>query len=452
MELQLFSTQDGRNLEWIAFQNHPLGQLRSTIPLQELAQQFPPPKYTQSGLGRRPWLDVSGGICLLVLKHRYKLSDEKLLEQLNDNRMMQLFCGIRLGVGQRIRDKDLVSRWRRYLGQHLDLNGLQKKLGAHWKANLDAPHKGMSDATCYESGIRYPTDVKLLWECCDYLYKELIKINHSIGRSIRSAFRFTRQRKRYLAYQRRRRKTHKKEKRLRANLLRFLDKLRKEVPRTIAAYQAHSGLLKIGIPTLFWIRQPIIKQIYQQQYWYYHEPASKIPNRIVSLARPYIRPIVRGKQNKRVEFGMKVNMLQVDGIDFIEHWDFNAFHEGIRLPQTLACQQNYLKVKVLQFGADAIYATNANRKLCKSLKITTSFLPKGRKAKDEAQRQQMRKLLRKERSTRLEGSFGSQKNHYLLGRIEARTKHTEFAWVFFGILTANMHRLVKRMNAPPKPA
>ena len=41
-------------------------------------------------------------------------------------------------------------------------------------------------------------------------------------------------------------------------------------------------------------------------------------NRIVSLSRLHLRPIVRGKEVKSVEFGAKVNNILVDGISFIE--------------------------------------------------------------------------------------------------------------------------------------
>ena len=57
---------------------------------------------------------------------------------------------------------------------------------------------------------------------------------------------------------------------------------------------------------------------------------------IVSIDKSYIHPIVRGKETKSVEFGSKVNMIQTDGINFIEHLSFSAFHEGIRLPQCVA--------------------------------------------------------------------------------------------------------------------
>ncbi len=452
MELQLFSTQDGRSLEYLAFQKHELGLLHSTIPFRKLASVFPPTKSQQSGLGYKPWFNIEGGIALMVLKHRYKCSDEKIIELVNDNPMMQLFCGIRLKAGQRIRDKDIVGRWRRYLGLYLNIDKLQEVLAEAWNKQIEHPHKCMSDATCYESEIRYPTDVKLLWECCTFLYNDIVKINESIHRPLKGKFRFNRQHKRYLSYQRRRRKTHKKERHIRMLLLRFLEKLLKEVPVTLEAYQSSRDSDKIGIKPLFWVHLKTIEKAFKQQSEYFSVPKSKIPNRIVSLNKPYIRPIIRGKEVKRVEFGIKVNMFQVDGIDFIEHASFDAFHEGIRFEQTIGKHQRYFDTPVRQFGGDAIYATNANRKKCSQLKITTSFVPKGRKANDEKEREKMRKVLRTERATRMEGSFGTQKNHYLLRSIRAKTYHTEIAWLFFGVLTANIHRIIKRSNAPPKRA
>ena len=53
----------------------------------------------------------------------------------------------------------------------------------------------------------------------------------------------------------------------------------------------------------------------------------KVSDRIVSIDRHYVRPIVRGKETKSVEFGAKVNNIQIDGISFIEHLSFKAFNE-----------------------------------------------------------------------------------------------------------------------------
>ena len=40
----------------------------------------------------------------------------------------------------------------------------------------------------------------------------------------------------------------------------------------------------------------------------------KVSDRIVSIDRHYVRPIVRGKETKSVEFGAKANNIQIDGI------------------------------------------------------------------------------------------------------------------------------------------
>ena len=42
------------------------------------------------------------------------------------------------------------------------------------------------------------------------------------------------------------------------------------------------------------------------------------PNRIVSVSKPYVRPIVRGKEVKKVEFGAKCNNILVDGMSFFK--------------------------------------------------------------------------------------------------------------------------------------
>ncbi|WP_193311578.1 hypothetical protein [Agriterribacter humi] len=56
----------------------------------------------------------------------------------------------------------------------------------------------------------------------------------------------------------------------------------------------------------------------------------------------------------------------------------------------------------------------------------------------------MRSILGKLRSTHLEGSFGNEKQHYLLNKIKAKTQQAEIAWIFFGILSSNAVKIAKR--------
>ena len=89
---------------------------------------------------------------------------------------------------------------------------------------------------------------------------------------------------------------------------------------------------------------------------------------------------------------------------------------------------------------------------CTRYGISTSFVRKGRAAKDEAVRKVLRSELSRERATRLEGSFGTQKQHYSLSKIKARNRKTEILWIFFGIHTANAILMIDKIKYRQKKA
>jgi hypothetical protein len=307
-------------------------------------------------------------------------------------------------------------------------------------------HIMLDDATCYESEVRYPTDVKLLHECCVWLYRELSGLRSGLGLGKLRDDKFTAALRRYKKYSRMRRKSWKKGKRLRGSLLYWLEKWEILLQQVMDRHpDVHSQLGQ-----KFYKRLKIIRIIHSQQLYMHENNVRRVPHRIISLGKPYLRPIVRGKENKRVEFGAKVNMSQTDGINFIEHLSFDAFHEGNRMWRSIARHRRRFG-KCNQYGGDKIYATNANRRKARKLKVQTSFVPKGRKSKDEKQRKKMRDALSKERATRLEGSFGTEKTRYLGNkRVRARKMETEKVWIFFAIHTANLVRLAKRLMPKSK--
>ena len=193
-------------------------------------------------------------------------------------------------------------------------------------------------------------------------------------------------------------------------------------------------------------RLSALKEVYRQQSALAQK--KEVKHRIVSIDRPYIRPIVRGKENKRVEFGAKVNNIQIDGISFIEHHSFEAFNEGVRLQECIEYQQELTGVKVAKVGADTIYANNDNRRYCTENGITTCFVRKGPKPRDEdADISTARRIIGTLRSTAMEGSFGNQKQHYGVGRIAARNSRSETLLLFFGIHMANAATLAARQLA-----
>ena len=319
-----------------SFNESELGRLHSVFPFDRMAKAA---GLSEQRLGRRNIFSPAAKIALMVLKAYTGFSDRQLVEHLNGNIHYQIFCGIMIDPSFPITNYKIVSAIRNEMASRLDIESLQEVLASHWKPYLENLHVCMTDATCYESHMRFPTDMKLLFE----------------GR--------------------------------------------------------------------------------------------KVSDRIVSIDRHYVRPIVRGKETKSVEFGAKVNNIQIDGISFIEHLSFKAFNEGIRLKDCIRMQQKLMNVRVRCVAADSIYANNANRKFCTKYGISTSFVRKGRAAKDEPLRKVLRSELSKERATRLEGSFGTQKQHYSLARIKARNRKTEILWIFFGIHTANAVLMIDKVTS-----
>lgn len=191
----------------------------------------------------------------------------------------------------------------------------------------------------------------------------------------------------------------------------------------------------------------MITKIYRQQHNHQKSGNAKesIPNRIVSVNKPYVRPIVRGKEIKKVEFGAKCNNILIDGMSFIEKLSFNAFNEGTRLVHCVKLAEKLFGEKITKLGGDCSYSGNDNRTFCSDENIVTSFVQKGKKREASASVSLVRKELARVRATAMEGSFGTQKEHYGLKRINGRIKKTEILIIFFGIHTANTVQLARRI-------
>lgn len=63
----------------------------------------------------------------------------------------------------------------------------------------------------------------------------------------------------------------------------------------------------------------VINEVYHQQELMFSKRTHKVEDRIVSIHQPHVRPMVRGKEKAKVEFGAKLNLSLVDGYSFIDH-------------------------------------------------------------------------------------------------------------------------------------
>ena len=408
------------------FQESPLGQLSAQLPDKELSALLPPKKHPQ---GAKPWLSSSGKFRLMILKHYSGLSDEKLVQHLNTDWSYQLFCQLELAEGEFIRDKSLVSRVRKELSG-LDYQTIQQVLQKHWKDKLPANERKalLMDATCFESYLRYPTDVKLLFESCQWLNGQLLGLCAKLALA-RPRNRFKEQQHKYLAYARQRKKTYRLTLKRRRSLLYLLEKLVGQFQQLLNGHKVN------WLKEKTYQRLKLLKTVCLQQRYLLDKPASSLPGRILSLHKPYVRAIVRGKETKPVEFGAKVHLTLSAGLSWIEHLSFEAFHEGKRLKGSVYKHQTVFGACRL-LGADGIYATNENRRFVTKHQIQTNFAKKG-PVPVSGQQKQAQVLIHKARAAQMEGVFGNQKNHYLLAKIKARTQPTEITWILFGVLTAN---------------
>jgi transposase, IS5 family len=202
-------------------------------------------------------------------------------------------------------------------------------------------HQGrlLLDATVAEQTIRFPTDLSLLNESREiserlidelYALSSLTKKPRTYRKIARSA---------YLAIVKQRRPGPKKIRRGIKEQLQY-------VQRNLATLE--SLLNELSNPAIplspkklkqYWV----IQHVYSQQAEMYRTKSHRCDDRIVSIHQPHVRPIIRGKLNKSVEFGAKISVsLTPQGITKVDHLRWDAFNEGGDLEtQVEAYQRRY---------------------------------------------------------------------------------------------------------------
>ena len=417
-----------------SFKATELGKIFNAIPWTKLAKQFGLEEHHK---GPQCIFSPRGKLALMFLKNYSCCSDEKMIEQLNGNIYYQIFCDLHLPPGWHLKNFKIVSQIRCELSSKLEIEKMEEILMEAWRPYMKNLDSITCDATCYESKIKYPTDVKLLFDSAVWIYSKVEKLCRR-EKIRKPRTKYNKWIRRSISYSKMKQKRKVKRRSVTRGLLRLLKKLVQilnNLEQEYAPLSQNAQYLK---------RQSTISTILDQQSQKFYE--GKRPSKaIVSIDKPHIRPIVRGKENKQVEFGAKLHKLQIDGISFIEHVSFDAFNEGIRLFKTIDKARKLTRTKIKLLGADAIYATNANRNYVTKHGIQTDFKPKGRPGRHKEHKNQIAKMITKERASRLEGSFGTDKEYFLLNKIRARTKETELLWIFIGIHTSNALKIGKRM-------
>jgi len=194
-------------------------------------------------------------------------------------------------------------------------------------------------------------------------------------------------------------------------------------------------------------RYVIIKKVYDQQFEMFINKTRSVADRIVSISQPHVRPIVRGKAGKAVEFGAKISLSVVEGFSYIDHLSWDSFNESKDLiPQIEKYKERfgYLPESV---HADKIYQTRANRKFCKDNDIRMTGKPLGRPRKETDKNKEELEAERKQRyqddvdRIAVEGRFGVAKRKYGMGLIKSKLKETSETDIFMSVFMLNLDKI-----------
>ena len=191
----------------------------------------------------------------------------------------------------------------------------------------------------------------------------------------------------------------------------------------------------------------VCQEICRQQRLMIELNIKQCDHRIVSIEQPHVRPILRGKANKKNEFGAKVGLSVVNGTNRIFKISWDAYNDGIDLiGQVEAFKIQYGRYPKLVL-ADKIYMTRANRNYLKEHNIQHRGQPLGRPKKDE-QGQKVNpytpfQLKQNNQRNHVEGQFGTAKDAYDLTKVKAKTVATSESWIANTFFILNIVRLLK---------
>ena len=394
----------------------------------------------------------------LIVKHKLGLSDLETVQTIQENPYIQYFLGFEEFIIQTPFSASLFVEWRKKLGNETfnQFADVLFKVCFSEKIKVDSigsekentpikqlPNKGKLklDATVADQYITYPNDLGLLnkgrektEQMIDSLF-DLLRDQLAIKpRSYRKEAR-----RRYLAESKKRQKNKvslRKAIRYQLNCLdRNIRSINKMLDLLTINPLAHKTMRD------FWI----IQTLNDQQRMMYDEKINRCDHRIVSIGQPHVRPILRGKQGKKVEFGAKLGLALSDGFVKAQTISWDAYNESADLiPHVLAYQQLYGYFPEL-VQVDKIYGTNANRKWCKENGIRMTVTPKG---KPKTMTPYQKRKHRKELSERneVEGKIGQAKQGYGLNQIKAKLDQTSQSWIGVTLFITNLVRFAEEQG------
>jgi hypothetical protein len=403
----------------------------------------------------------------LVIQERLNLSDEETVRQITENPYLQYFIGLpsfqdeapfhpssmtpfrkRLG-------RDIINRVNEWVAEEQnqddpsddDQDGTSCSAPENSKSDDQRdqqPNKGklMLDATCAPADIAYPTDLRLLNKAREKLEGIIDTLHEPYrGQQRKPCTYREKARKAYLSVAKQRNPRKKTLRKAIRQQLNFVKRNLRHV-ETLAAQGRLKRLSKKQYRDLF-----VIQELYRQQLSMYKNKSHRIEDRIVSIHQPHVRPIVRGKSNASVEFGAKLSVSLGDGLAFLDVIQWDAYHEGSYLQESVEVYRRRYGVYPEAVLADQIYRTRENRQYCKKRGIRLSGRRPSKDREESSAQKQMEYQDALDRNT-VEGKFGEGKRAYGLCLIRARFQQTSETVIALQFLVMNLEKILRYTFLP----
>ena len=418
-----------------------------TIPWLEIEKRYAALFTNRKGNVAKP-LRLALGACIIQAEYGY--SDEETALQIQENPYLQYFCGYPGYDDEKLPfDPSLMVYFRKRLTPEVlgEINEMilrdakarqskEIKSEDHDDSDHDSGQDGNSgtmivDATCAPSNIRYPQDVSLLNEARENAEK-LLDVLHDPTDGKKPRTYRKRARKDYLKYTRCRKHTAKMTRKAIGKQLAYL---RRDL-------DAIDGKLSLGksLTTRQMERLDTICTIYEQQKYMYDNHTHSVPDRIVSVSQPFVRPIVRGKAGKPVEFGAKLDISVVDGWTRLECCSFDAYNEAGNLQamvERFRAREGHYPSRIL---ADKIYRNRENLSYCKERGIRLSGPALGRPRKGDI-RDKAQDYLDECERVEVERRFSLAKRKYGMGLVTAKLQETAAHVIAMSVLVLNLRKI-----------
>ncbi|MEG3960559.1 IS5 family transposase [Microcoleus sp. herbarium2] len=394
----------------------------------------------------------------LIIKEKLGISDRETVEQIKENPYLQYFIGLEeysedppfeasmlVHFRQRIQ-VNLVKRVNQRVVQKNQerISEVTQENSTEEKKVSEQKNRGklILDATCAPADITYPTDLKIL-NAAREKTESIIDILHSEkSDSLKKKPRTYRRlaRKDYLAVAKQRRPTRKVKRKAMRKQLQYIKRNLGSISELIAGGAKLSSLNKTQYKSLL-----VIAEVYRQQQWMWSNKKQSIPDRIVSITQPHIRPIVRGKAGTAVEFGAKLSASCVDGYIFLDRISWDNFNESVDLKAQVEAYKEFTGFYPESVHVDKIYRTKENRAWCKERGIRMSGPPLGRPRLDVSK--EVKKQASEDEKIRnaIEGKFGQGKRRFSIGRVMAKLPDTAQTAIAITFLVMNLSRILRQI-------